>query len=65
MSVSTNDMERGCSATPSRLRATLNQGFEPMPRFAFSNGFERFALACALCLAVRPIVTVVAGAGIL
>jgi len=36
-----------------------------MPRFALSNGFERFALACALGLAVLPIVTVVAGAGIL
>lgn len=36
-----------------------------MSNFTPINGFERLALAFALCLAVLPIVTVVAGVGIL
>jgi len=36
-----------------------------MPRFSFSAAFDRAALACAICLAALPVLTVVAGASIL
>jgi hypothetical protein len=36
-----------------------------MNTFRASNAFDRFALACAVCLAALPILTVVAGASIL
>ncbi len=36
-----------------------------MSHFTPIHGFERLAMAFALCLAVSPIVTVVAGVGIL
>jgi len=36
-----------------------------MPRFSFSAAFDRAALACAICLAALPVLTVVAGGSIL
>ena len=58
-------MERGAPHNFPASAAYPLRKDKPMPRFSFSAAFDRAALACAICLAALPVLTVVAGASIL